>query len=116
MNGRLFVHGSLWPPSRRPTELDVMMSVGNTPRSRKPSVNENFGEASSSLPIHLGGSASLFLRYTYTAAITSSTMIAMSIPFFVEPLLEELAELLSPLAMKYAIVTIAVIDRAAPST
>ena len=43
------------------------MSVGNTPRSRKPSLNENFGLAVCSLPIHFGGSAFVFrVRKVYS--------------------------------------------------
>ena len=55
------------------------MSVGNTPRSRNPSRNENLGLAVSSLPIHFGGFGGLALEEgVERRGTTSSTRTTMS--------------------------------------
>jgi hypothetical protein len=49
------------------------MSVGNTPRSRKPRLKASRGLAVWSLPIHLGGSDCFLARKTWTMAASSRT-------------------------------------------
>jgi hypothetical protein len=72
--------------------------------------------ASWSLPIHCGGSDSLRFRNTYSAANSSRASTPQSIAFDAPLSCEDPADDFRPFAAKYASVTMAVIESAAPPT
>src|SRR6266487_1281121 len=84
------------------------MSVGNSPRRRRPSLNENFGFAVCSLPIHFGGSDVFLVRKTWTMAARSRTRTRMLTTLFEPPLRG------APLLAREEIETMRVMERAAP--